>query len=101
MRPASTRPASRAPDNTIETRRYAVNVDPAEGDLAVVDSQQLAGRLEGVKYQFTPAATFQATAAAAAGYNLADPILYGLIILLVGEQLLAWSASYHPKGGGP
>ncbi len=86
-------------DNTIETRRYAVNVDPAEGDLAIVGAEQLASRLEGVKYQYAQAATFQTAAAESAGYNLTEPILYGLVLLLIGEQLLAWSASYHAKGG--
>jgi hypothetical protein len=86
-------------DNTIETRRYAVNVDWAEGDLATVGGEQLAARLEGVKYQYAQAARFQTAAAEAAGYNLTEPILYGLVLLLIAEQLLAWSAGYHAKGG--
>ena len=95
--PASTKPGWL--HNTDRTRRYAVNVDPAEGDLAIVGAEQLASRLEGVKYQYAQAATFQTAAAESAGYNLTEPILYGLVLLLIGEQLLAWSASYHAKGG--
>ena len=49
-------------NNAIETRRYAVNVEAAEGDLAVVSGEQLATRLEGVKYQFDYAAAFQSAA---------------------------------------
>jgi hypothetical protein len=86
-------------DNTVETRRYAVNVDPAEGDLAIIGAEQLASRLEGVKYQYVRAAAFQAAAADSGGYNLREPLLYGLVLLLIGEQLLAWSASYHAKRG--
>jgi hypothetical protein len=84
-------------DNTVETRRFAVNVDPAEGDLQIINGRQLASRLEGVKYQYAEAATFQAAASDAAGYDFTEPILYGLILLLIGEQILAWSASYHPS----
>jgi hypothetical protein len=83
-------------NNAVETRRYAVNVDAAEGDLAVVSGEQLAARLEGVKYQFDYAAAFQSAAGELAGSNLGEAILYGLILLLIGEQILAWSASYHP-----
>jgi hypothetical protein len=83
-------------DNTIETRRYAVNVDPAEGNLGTIGSQELALHLTGVKYQYAQAGAFQSAMAETAGYNLTDPILYGLILLLIGEQILAWSASYHP-----
>jgi hypothetical protein len=84
-------------DNSVETRRYAVNVDPNEGDLAALDAQQLAPRLPGVKYQFERAAAFQTTTAELAGYNLGEAILYMLVLLLLGEQILAWSASYHPR----
>jgi hypothetical protein len=83
-------------DNSVETRRFAMNVDAAEGDLATIDGAQLAPRLEGVKYQYEQAAVFQSTTSELAGYNLGEAILYGLILLLIGEQILAWSASYHP-----
>ena len=74
-----------------------MNVDPDEGDLAALDGQQLAPRLEGVKYQYEQAAAFQSTAGELAGYNLGEAILYALVLLLIGEQILAWSASYHPR----
>jgi hypothetical protein len=83
-------------NNAPETRRYAVNVDPAEGDLAALQGEQLATRLQGVKYRYQQAAAFQAVSAELAGSNLAEAILYALILLLIGEQVLAWSASYHP-----
>ncbi|MBN1393630.1 MAG: BatA domain-containing protein [Pirellulales bacterium] len=83
-------------DGTAETRRYAVNVDPAEGDLTALDGAQLAARLEGVKYRYQQAAEFQSTAVELAGYDLGEALLYALILLLIGEQILAWSCSYHP-----
>ena len=85
-------------DGTTETRRYALNVDAAEGDLTALDAQQLAARLGGVKYRYAQAATLQATAGEPTGYNLRDALLYGLVLLLLGEQILAWSASYHLVG---
>jgi len=88
-------------EGAAETRRYAVNVDPAEGDLTALDGEQLAARLEGVKYRYQQAADFQSTTTELAGYNLGDALLYGLILLLVGEQILAWSASYHPAKRHP
>jgi hypothetical protein len=82
-------------DGVLETRRFAVNVDPEEGDLAALDGEQLAQRLEGVKYRYDRASLFQLAASDLAGYNLGEIILYALVLLLIGEQILAWSASYH------
>jgi len=85
------------PDGRTESRRFAVNVDAsAEGDLKTLDSQALAERLQGLTYQFHTAAEFQQSGYQLGGYNLSDLFLYFLVIWLIGEQLLAWSASYHP-----
>jgi hypothetical protein len=83
-------------DNSSETRRFAYNVEPGEGDLAALDQTQLAERLKGLKYQFEKAAAFQTAQNESTGDNLRESILYALIIMLIGEQLLAYSASYHP-----
>ncbi len=83
-------------NNTVETRRYAVNVDPAEGDLKIAGAERIAAGLEGLKYQFEQAGAFQLTPAELANSNFGDAVLYGLVALLICEQLLAWSASYHP-----
>ena len=80
----------------VETRRDAVNVDPAEGDLKTATAEQIAAGLEGVKYQFEQAASFQLAPSEIAGSNLSEAILCGLVLLLIAEQVLAWSASYHP-----
>jgi len=83
-------------DETPEVRHYAINVDHGEGELAALDAEQLAPRLEGVKYQYEQAAALQFSAGESTGYNLGETLLYLLILLLIGEQVLAWSASYHP-----
>ena len=83
-------------DNANEVRRFAVNVEADEGDLATVDRDRLATRLEGVRYDYRRASDFQFAPHELAGSNLSDWLLYLLVFGLIGEQLLAYSASYHP-----
>ena len=78
-------------------RHWAVNVDPAEGDLATIDGPGLAARLEGVDYRYQQAAVYESPTDGPGGQNLAQPLLYALVLLLIGEQLLAWRTSYHPR----
>ena len=85
-------------DGTVELRRWAVNVDPAEGDLKIVGAEPLASRLEGVRYDYALASSFRYQNRQAAGVDLSRSLLYFLIALLLVEQVLAWSASYHPPG---
>jgi len=94
-------------DGTPEVQHWALNVDAEEGDLTVVEGPQLAARLEGIEYEYGHVAMFSYAADDRAGYNLGETLLYALILLLIGEQVLAWSASYHPparhslsSGGG-
>jgi hypothetical protein len=83
-------------DNSAEIRRYAFNVDPAEGNLAALDKNQLAERLNGLKYEYEQASMFQSAADKTADYDLSEVVLYALVSLLLFEQILAHSASYHP-----
>ena len=79
-----------------ETRSWAVNVDADEGDLRTLTYPELAARLEGVKHEFQLASGYQYSSEQQAGYNLATALLCFLVLLLIGEQILAYSASYHP-----
>lgn len=83
-------------ENQPEQRRWALNVDPDEGDLRRLDSRDLATRLEGIDYEYRQAADYQATRPELAGSNISQWILLLLVALLVGEQLLAYVVSYHP-----
>jgi hypothetical protein len=83
-------------DGSPETQTFAVNVNPAEGNLAALDAEQLAVRLRGIRYRYEQASAFQTSAAGFDGHDLTETILCLLVILLVIEQLLALSASYHP-----
>ncbi len=84
-----------------EIRRYVYNVDPDEGDLTTVSRQELAQRLEAVKYQYEQASAFHYAVAAMAGYNLGEKLLYILVVLLMIEQVLAYACSYHPSARQP
>jgi hypothetical protein len=90
----------RRKDGGSEVRGYALNVDPQEGNLRTVSGPGLATRLEGIDYQYDQADAFQYAMTELAGYNISQWLLYLLVVLLIGEQILAWSASYHPPGGG-
>jgi hypothetical protein len=83
-------------ENQPEVRLYAYNIEPAEGDLAILGRDALAERLPGVDFDYRQAADFQFAAHAQAGANLSDWLIYALVLGLVVEQLLAYSASYHP-----
>jgi hypothetical protein len=79
----------------LEVQRYALNVDPEEGDPARVTSQQLAANLR-TKFQFDKSGEIEDELASNSAGSWSQYILYGLIVLLLLEQLLAYSASYHP-----
>ncbi len=83
-------------DGEAEQRAFAVNVDSEEGDLAALDGAQLAGRLAGIDYTYEQAAAFHYDVGESEHGNLWRWVLFALVVLLVLEQLLAWSASYHP-----
>ena len=80
-----------------ELRHYAVNVDASEGDLQMLWGPELAARLKNADCDFHQAASFHYAAEDHAGSNLSLLLFFALVALPVGEQLLAYSASYHPK----
>ena len=83
-------------DNRNEALRYAFNVDPSEGNLATIDGEQLTARRKGVRFTYWRSGQVGDSTADLAGANAGDWVLYLLIAFLVGEQLLAYVASYHP-----
>ncbi len=86
-----------APDGHTDTRRFAYNVQSEEGNLKMVDGPQLESRLGGVKYHFHRAADAFFGSDDVERADLSRFVLYLLLALLIGEQMLAYSASYHPK----
>jgi hypothetical protein len=85
-------------DNKIEVRRLAFNVEADEGNLGTTGAEELRGKLEGVPYEYRQADEFRVGVQDLAGTNLSQWMIYLLVALLVGEQALAYSASYHPAG---
>ncbi len=84
------------PDSRAESRMFAYNVAPAEGDLKIVEPQQLESRLSPLKFRFYRAADALFDSDDFDRANLSRMVLYGLIVLLALEQMLAYSCSYHP-----
>ena len=80
----------------VESRHFAYNVAPEEGDLKIVDGPQLETRLGGVNYHFHHASDAFFDSDDSDQASLSRAVLYSLIALLVCEQLLAYSCSYHP-----
>ena len=83
----------------IDLRRWAFNVDPDEGDLTGLESAELLGKLDPVKVSYHQADQYEQEEIASTGYNLSYLLMGVLVLLLVGEQLLAYSASYHVTPG--
>lgn len=84
-------------EGTADVKRFAVNVEPAEGDLALVESKDLLMKLDPVKAEFRFAEEFEYDFLGPAG-NERSMFLMGLLVaLLLGEQALAYFASYHPS----
>lgn len=83
-------------DGSQEERLVAYNVDPAEGNLQLASREHLITSLEPLRFTYAMAETFQYQAEETGG-NLFPLLFYGLLVLLVLEQFLAYSASYHPS----
>lgn len=86
-----------------DVRRYALNVDPEEGNLARTPMADLAGKMQ-ANFRYHGAGDIEYELAGQSASSWSEYILYALIVLLLGEQLLAYSASYHPgasRGMGP
>ncbi|MGE0760250.1 MAG: hypothetical protein AB7O38_24770, partial [Pirellulaceae bacterium] len=85
-----------------EVRRVAVNVDAAESDITQANTATLLTSLSPAKLRLRRADDFAFELTQEAGFYRGTWILLLLVALLLGEQLLAYAASYHPataKGG--
>ena len=86
-----------------EYRRFALNIQPEEGDLEIFDQQQIQSLLKDIPHDYREASEFLGPIEKQAGVNLGEHwfLFIALVCLLMGEQILAYSASYHParKGG--
>ncbi|GIW98014.1 MAG: membrane protein [Pirellulaceae bacterium] len=78
-------------------RSFAHNVAAAEGELRRVDATELERGLQGIDYQLHAAEDLAMTAVQADQGTYDMLLLIVLVGLLLGEQALAYSASYHPS----
>ena len=79
--------------------RFAVNVDPVESNLSPAESTQVLEALRPVEATWRKAEELDAAEINASGFNRSLLLMCVLIVLLLGEQWLAYSASYHAKPG--
>jgi hypothetical protein len=79
-----------------EVRRWSLNVDTRESDLALPSSEELAEALQGLKLEIHQPDEIAYVTAGPAGFPWSQMLLAVLVGLLLGEQLLAYAASYHP-----
>jgi hypothetical protein len=86
-------------DGKFDVRRYALNANPSEGDLSIATPQTLLSRLEPLPIKIRHADDYAYDLMAQAGYNRSMLLMVVLMLLLIGEQLLAYSASYHAAPG--
>jgi hypothetical protein len=87
---------ARATSGSYEVRRFAVNVESEEGDLALIDGQALLNRLAPLKAGYQLAEQFQAANDDGGGVNRSMLLMAFLIALMLGEQFLAYLLGYHP-----
>jgi hypothetical protein len=86
-------------EDVLEIRRWAVNVDSNEGELAIVTEEDLLQKLDPLKAKIRLAEDYNYQASENSGFNRSMMLFCLLIPLLIGEQLLAFFASYHPPRG--
>jgi uncharacterized membrane protein len=86
----------RQQEGEYRVQRFALNVDPKESDLQLSLPEQLA---EGLSDKVVMLTTSDVTTGAPDDrrFSLSQFLMFALIGLLVAEQLLSYSASYHPQ----
>ncbi|MEQ1825469.1 MAG: BatA domain-containing protein [Pirellula sp.] len=76
-------------------KNFARNTPPIEGELSKISPPDLSRSLSGVKYAYKSADSLGSSSALAGFSNRNMLLLMMLLGLLLFEQWLAWSASYH------
>lgn len=83
-------------DDTVTVTTEPLNVDSAEGELARFEEADLRRRLGDVPFLYRTAGRFALADSESGSSYLSTLLLYLLLAVLLGEQALAYSASYHP-----
>ncbi len=77
------------------SQNVASALTQSESNLAIVTTEKLSTDLQNVKFDFLAFDQLGSIGSESEKNNISTTILYLLVALLVGEQLLAYSASYH------
>jgi uncharacterized membrane protein len=86
-------------DGALQAARFAVNVDPREGDVAQVPVSQLVADLDPVPVEIGYADQYESALVTPTGFNQSMLLLSLLVLLLLVEQALAYLNSYHVLRG--
>ncbi len=84
-------------DGAGEADRFAVNVDASEGNLAQTPTRDIVTKLDPVSTDIGYADQYETAAIEQSGFNQSLLLMCLLIVLLLGEQILAYVTSYHPS----
>lgn len=71
-------------------QRVAVNVDPRESDLSMADEAGLRRAMPGVAFEYIEGLDALTDQAGSTRMELWQAVLLGLVVVLMGEQTLAW-----------
>ncbi len=86
----------------LEERQFAINIPTGEGDLSIAHREDLSRQLAGVDFQLHDAADMTLDSQKLAGFQMSDALLAAIVVILLGEQMLAYMASFHaPQARGP
>jgi hypothetical protein len=83
-------------DDTLSVRNIPLNVDPTEGELARFEENDLREQLGGARFVYRTAGRFLPADSESGSSYVSTMLLYVLAVVLLGEQALAYSISYHP-----
>ena len=87
---------SRRIDGKIEVSRFAFNVDGNEGNMTLIEDDQILAGLKPVDVQIKTPGDYAGASMIQAGGSTSFWLMWLLIGMLMAEQVLAFSASYHP-----
>lgn len=73
----------------------AVNINPTEGNLERLSATELPESLPGISFTYDRADSLKPTNENRGSSSLVQPVLFFLLIILLCEQLLSYSVSYH------
>ena len=87
-------------NGAVSSTRFAINVDGRESDLTNLNKEQVLAELTPVKPTYVRADRYEGGLVESSGINRSLMLMVLLITLLIGEQWLAYNASYHPVQSG-